>query len=723
MKHFSVGLTIFVVMVCSVLHAAGAQTGVRPLLGPEYPRAFFFRQSEGLASRPGMAYEEWEGSFAGLDGIMGKCLDEEIPGRSERNVEFFSRFKGDHPEKMVLLHFNGNSRDPRFEAEGFFAGHWLYHNGCKVVCDVPAEGGVFTLQVEDASLFSVNIGRFRDKNDDVGMCALDAEGRPDWSQSEQLELVGIDADAQTIEVRRGAFGSGPRAFAAGRAHVAAHVSEGPWGHQANLLWAYNYATCCPRDAEGRSCADVLIGDLCRWFGADGPLAVFDGVEFDVLFGQPIGSGRARGVDVDADGRRDAVVGGAGNPYGEGVHVFLKGLREALGASRLILADGHSPMNQRSVGILNGIESEGWPDLQDSGLSDWSGGLNRHGFWEARAFEPGLSYINHKFNEGGQRVEAPMNITRLVLAAAHLTGSAFTFSQAPPGEEGALVGVWDELWLGVAHRPRWLGRPLGEAVHLGFDGPDLLGGAAGNWEAGEGSVLERAEDGWVLKGEAAAERAEAVLRGVELPPGDLLIGCTIRCEASGAMPGRPRLLWLRCAPAGGMISEELPGASVRFRSGEEMELDSEGHGLLHYLDAAAIDGERHEAYLAHPPYGFEQGPGSLVWERSLTLPDECPHLACFTGLRPAPMASDGVVFGVVLEHEGNAHELLSSYQQGYGWEAHDLDLARWAGEPVTLRFSTDSGPKDDPTADHALWGMWRCSRGAPKRREWDARARG
>src|SRR5689334_15988935 len=79
----------------------------------DYPRAFFFRSSEGAAANPRSSYEQSDRTFSRLVGIEGKVLEEEVPGRSVKNIEFFTRFKGEHPEQLVLLHYNGNARDPR----------------------------------------------------------------------------------------------------------------------------------------------------------------------------------------------------------------------------------------------------------------------------------------------------------------------------------------------------------------------------------------------------------------------------------------------------------------------------------------------------------------------------------------------------------------------------------------------------------------------------------
>ena len=93
------------------------------VLRDEYPRAYFFRSCE-MASNPRISYEAWEACFERLMGIEGKALDEELPER--RNIEFFTRFKQRHPDQLVMLHYDGEARDPRDHTEQFFAGHWLY---------------------------------------------------------------------------------------------------------------------------------------------------------------------------------------------------------------------------------------------------------------------------------------------------------------------------------------------------------------------------------------------------------------------------------------------------------------------------------------------------------------------------------------------------------------------------------------------------------------------
>jgi hypothetical protein len=510
------------------------------VLTEEYPRVFFFRQVEGMAARRGATYEQWEQTFDRLMGIEGKVLDEEIPGRSIKNIDFFTRFKQRHPDKLVLLHFNGNARDPRWESERFFAGHWIYFNGARILSDVPAEEGETDIRVDKPNLFRVNMGRYRSRNEDVGLCVLDADGKPDWHRSEQVQLISVDVKRKTIRVRRGCFGTKPRAFSAGSSYAAAHATEGPWGDRNNLLWYYNYSARCPRDKQGQTCSDVLVEHLAELFGPEGSLAAFDGIEFDVLKWRCGGGMRVRGADCDADGKPDAGLHGGFNAYGAGVVEFCRKLRSKLGDDTLILADGMHEGNQRAFGILNGIESEGWPHLRDHEIKDWSGGLNRHFFWDKNSRSPAANYVNHKFNVPTGRpgvvkpADVPFSTHRLVFAVGVFTNSAMCYSFAPPAERGAPLGIWDEFRMGTENKLGWLGRALGPAVRTARRQPELLKGTVK--PTGDGVRFERSGDG--LKVTAASPRAKELsfrLSDVPCDGPDLLVSLTARGDAMKGYP--------------------------------------------------------------------------------------------------------------------------------------------------------------------------------------------
>ena len=534
------------------------------ILRDGWPRAFFFRQPDITLSRPNRpGFDQWERIFCRLDGIMGKTLDEEIPDTQARNIPIFTRFKQLHPKQAVLLHFNGDARDPRWECGEFFAGHWLYFNGCRVTDDVPAQPGECALHVEDPRLFRVNMGRFGDKNEDLGLCALGADGKPDWSRSEQLELLAVDAEARTLRVRRGAFGTTPRAFAAGKAYVAAHITEGPWTRKSNLLWFYNYSTRCPRDAKGRTCGDVLSEDLARRFRPGGALATLDGLEFDEMDFVARSAGR-RQADCDGDGRADGGIFDGINSFGIGIFEFCRQLREKLGPDRIIMADGQMPEPQRCCGLLNGIESEGFPQLLDPEIADWSGGLNRFEFWRRNAHAPALNYIAHKFIDreslkpanfkaGGMKfAQVPLSTTRLVMAAGLFCDATFSYLIMPSSKPG--IGIYDELQMGTANRLHWLGRPLAPPVRLALRTPDLFDGGGTRLSdeflaslRAAAEKVERDEDSRALKVTAptgGATKLVFTIPNVRLPEGDLLLHCRVKADPMrGYPPEIPRLAWV------------------------------------------------------------------------------------------------------------------------------------------------------------------------------------
>jgi len=728
-------MTIFAVTLAASVALVAAPAAVRAddltslrVLGDQYPRAFFFRSAEGFAATPRVSYDRWEACFSRLMGIQGKCLEEEVPGRSIRNIDFFTRFKEQHPEQLVLLHYNGNARDPRFEIDEFFAGHFLYYNGAKILDDVPAEPGETDIRVDNPALFRTEMGRYRWSNDDVGLCQLDAGGKPDWHKSEQVQLLSVDRARQVIRVKRGCYGTEPRAFKAGKAYAAAHVTEGPWGGKSNLLWYYNYSTVCPRDQSGRTCNDVCCEELARRFLPGGELAAFDGLEFDVMHHE-LGHGRGPlGIDCDADGRADSGLIDGVNVYGQGVVEFCRRLREKLGPNRLILADGMSLHNQRAFGVLNGIESEGWPILSDWEIRDWSGGLNRHFYWQTHSHAPVFNYINHKFTMAGdtpgsrKKPEVPFRVHRLVFAVATFTDSAICYSFAPPKPRGELIGVWDELRKGTENQLGWLGRPLGPAVRLADKQPDLFEGRgapvrpelAQRFEGEDTSIS--LEDG-ALRVSATSEEADSLrftLRGVPCDGPDLFVSVTAQGEPPEGFPREvARMMWVGIAsPEERLVRREPPRTGMCLRGGEETDLDPESGASVHFFAGRDLGGEKHDGYLVHPPYkGEARAVGYTFWEREVDVPQD-GSLELFTGMgEKSPERSDGVVFRVLVAQAGDAtapqyQPIFEHTQKAFAWVPHRVSLADWAGRRVRLKFTSDCGPHDNSTTDHSHWGdVW------------------
>ncbi len=515
-----------------------------------WPRVFFFRASESFAVRPALSFDEWDRTFSRLQGIEGKVFDEEVRGRSKRNIERFSQFKAAHPQQMVMLHYNGLARDPQDAGTRFFAGHWLYFGGQTLTADVPAANGETEIPVNDTSLFKMEGGRLGKGADDIGICELDPNNKPDWSRCEQVHLLEIKPTKGRqgiLRVQRAQYGTQPRAFARGRAHIAPHMTNGPWGKDGALLWFYNFATTCPRDANGRTATDVLVQEFGEWFGKGGPLESFDGVEFDVMRHSLGGRrGLPRTGDVDADGKSDAGIVNGHDAYAEGTLVFCQRLREKLGPDRLIMADGWNWDHVRAFSAMNGMESEGWPKLGDKEFNDWSGGLNRAQFWSAHYAKPGFNYINNKGLLARGEREATMPYHRLVFAGAMMTDSVLCTTFVPPAENDELFGTWDEWRQGTKHKLGWLGQPKSPPKHLAFDSADVLGGISNDLlEHITTDSASVALDGKGLRISGKDSTQELTSFKLRVPVhanGELLLRFRVSCEPSKQIPQQaPRTL--------------------------------------------------------------------------------------------------------------------------------------------------------------------------------------
>jgi hypothetical protein len=693
------------------------------VLGENYPRAFFFRGSEGPPAQPRTTYEAWSADFSRLMGIMGKCLDEEVLGRERRNPEFFSRFKREHPDQVVLLHFNGNSRDPLYHTTHFFPGHWTYREATRILADVPAEAGESTIKVENVADFRVNSGRYKTSNDDIALFGLTADGKHDWAHCEQVQLLAVDARAGTIRVRRGCYGTKPLAFRAGAARAAAHAVEGPWGKNNHLLWYYNFTTHCPRDPAGKTCADRVVDDLAAWFGPGGKLAAFDGLEFDVLFNETHG-------DTDGDGQLDHGVIAGRNAYGIGVVEFIRQLRARLGDQRIIQGDGAlgpgGRRSQRAFDLLNGIESEGFPNLNDWDFKDWSGGLNRHAFWQANARPPAFNYINHKWNQSvpgkpgeHRNPEVPFSRHRLSFAAAQFVDAALCYSFAPPRDADGQFGIWDELRAGTEQKLGWLGRPAGPALHLATTAaPDLLQGIGGDRLSRHigGPVTSRLTPAGVVIAPTAptADRLNFTLRDIPTGGADLVIAVTLEGRPRQGYP-REMARFVECELSGGIVSllrgpPDAAGFAVRGRA--EQPLDETSGARLQAQPRTTIGDRTFQTISVHPPY--KSGKGYVYWARDVDVPAGA-ELRFSLGMgEKAPARSDGVWYQVQVAElaggkPGAFTRLFERNTKAHAWVPCTVSLAPYGGRRVRLKFVADCGPHDNATTDQGFWGDVRIMR--------------
>ena len=230
---------------------------------------------------------------------------------------------------------------------------------------------------------------------------------------------------------------------------------------------------CPKDKNGNNCVDILSDYIGGLFQEDGKLFTYDGLEFDVLWNEISHQTYGRVADADCDGKGDGGVIDGINVYSAGVFILCQKLREKVGPGKLILADGMTSQFQRSVTSLNGIESEGWPIHRDPEVKDWSGGWNRHMFWNQNFFAPRFSYVNFKYIQN--TVPPPIGRQRLVWAAAQLMDVRIAHGGITVEGPEPRIDIIDELVGGSLQEKYWLGRPMGEAVRLALETPDLLDG--------------------------------------------------------------------------------------------------------------------------------------------------------------------------------------------------------------------------------------------------------
>lgn len=444
------------------------------VLSGDFPRVLAFRQSERLVAL--RSYSDWAGIFEQFSGIIGKALQEETTISSgPRNVEYFTRFKQDYPGKLVLLHLNGRGRRPSFETAGWSAGWWLYRAGSVLTSAVEPEDTVF--KVASTRPFRLRPDANGAVGDDLVVAPMGPDDRPDFSASEQVRLAGINNRDRSLTVLRGMYGTSPRSFSA-RAYLAPHVYGGPWSAVDEREWLYNFATTCPLDPSGRNVVDALLEQVACWFDTDGILAAFDGLELDVFQLKMDSRG---GVDADCDGVVDLALQNGVDTYVQGQIQLSKGLRRILGPARYLITDGGAGQ-QPDTASINGVELEGFPTMDDYGMTLWSQALMTLEFWRRLGAENRLSYPLYKF-AAPHDYPVSYNRFRLALAAALATDSTVSWYNQPGDrntDSANGLEVWDEFVGGSAGTSGWLGAPQGEAIHLAERAPDLLAGSGVEW---------------------------------------------------------------------------------------------------------------------------------------------------------------------------------------------------------------------------------------------------
>ena len=146
-----------------------------------------------------------------------------------------------------------------------------------------------------------------------------------------------------------------------------------------------------------------------------------------------------------------------------------------------------------------------------------------------------------------------------------------------------------------------------------------------------------------------------------------------------------------------------------RGRKESPLDAVRTGASVLASVETVGGESKRSIFMHPPY--KDGVGYSFAAVPVTLPEGTPHLEFALGFRAGSTSQDGCLFKVVIIDGDQGHEVFAEqYAVLDKWRSYDVDLAAFAGKPVTIKLITDVGPDDNSYSDWACWGEPRITLG-------------
>lgn len=449
-------MRVYLIGLLAILHCIKSYSQVpgecTPLVS-DFPVSYFFRTPQNLMNK---GYDMWEREFKRTSGIISKAVNEEIYDQKMLVArQFMQAFKAQNAEQLVMLHLNGRSRDPLDNRGQYFSGHWLYLPGCHLEKTIGAHDTI--LNVSDTKVFRLNIQKKGKPgyHDQICIVPVDNTGQKQWAEAEHVKLKSINHAKGFIVVERAQFGSTGRKYDTGSTYLAPHAAKGPFGK--HMLWEYNMSTECPRDESGQQAADVFVEEICMWMAQ--ALNRFDGIAFDVTDFEHNGTCQGRHVDVNNDGIGDDGRINQRNVHGEGLFRFFTDLRNSVGDSLIITADGHNPDSQVAIDVLNGMESEGLCTHNDP-YRAWSKTVNYISYWQNNTTElPAFNYIAIKNMEKEPAFPQWTN-ERFAMGTATCLGVPYTESLQACNKQGYSYAVKDETLAGIKQQKQWLGKPVG-----------------------------------------------------------------------------------------------------------------------------------------------------------------------------------------------------------------------------------------------------------------------
>lgn len=430
---------------------AAAQKPAKSVFAGNYPIEIAFRGE--YINTQHKSYASWKAAVQDADGVLKKFVQNDELGEVNLNSgDWARRFMIESPQTLVMLHWDAREHrnDKQGSSDRYFPGHWLVMEGTTL--GQPLTKTDQTLTVANSQPFTPTTtakGSTQPifKFPSLLLVARKPDGSKDWSRYEVVRLESVNGNALTI--KRGQALSAPQSFENGAfvAPLATRLGNPD-------LFCYNWSTTCPRDAAGKTAADVLVEELKSIVGANGSHAFLDGIAFDVLMWAPW-DGRNGKADVDHDGRADGGVIEGSNVWRNGAYQLMLQLRQAF-PNLLLTCDGYTEEDQRGVHLFNGIESEGLVRHNDA-FRAISKTINVFRYWQANNRRlPQFNYIIPKLENPADAA----NGTQLIRLATGMAVVLETGIAKKPGDASP-----DEIIKGADNQRHWLGKPVGPLMDL------------------------------------------------------------------------------------------------------------------------------------------------------------------------------------------------------------------------------------------------------------------
>ena len=552
---FAATIRFCLVFLTPIIPVTGvAETEGKKLFSGKHPHMVAFR-GEGIVPTH-RNYRTWSADLQGCSAVIRKFWDEEIDYKPQ-TVEWAQRYMKEHPETTFLWHLNSESRVAHDKPEvlrRYFPGHWALLAGVSVKQKVAAEQTKFF--VSKPGIFN-EVGFVDAKSNvnapqDLVIVGRNADGSLDWSKCEYATISTVDRENKSIIVQRGRYGYNPLDYGEKGIYIAPIIGS-VWA--GNRLWFYNHSTTCPRNAAGKNASDLFLEEILAKIASEtGELRDFDGIAFDIMYW----IARVKGMDLNNDGIADGdgIVDGK-HVWRDGMFDWLSRLREAVGQDYILTSDSGLAKHQRAVGMLNGMEAEGFPYHRDA-FRSFSTPLNHFAYWQKFGMRKNaLNYAVIKYQEKKDISKADQ-YARFATATATCLD---VFASRYTVREGSGIHPIDELIAGTRNEAQWLGKFAGPLIRGEDSSPDLFegGGTAltkkflaevsvsnGRYTLENSSILR-------LHGEVgnALSPIKLTIKDIQRPTGDIVVCFDVKS-------GSPLSLEFAGTPVPRMITAGIDG---------------------------------------------------------------------------------------------------------------------------------------------------------------------